>query len=68
MLCYRTNVVDVNDCTITALTSVDGSFVDGEPTPHQCSALLTAHWPYVEHWFARLFPNFAAPAGASTAK
>jgi len=67
LLCYRINVIDVNDCTISALNGVDGIFVNGQPTPNQCYAILTAEWPYVEHWFTTLFPNFAAPAGASTA-
>ena len=60
LLCYRSKVVDDNDCTINALTSVVGSIGSSPyaPTSAQCSAIISSQWAYVEHWFPILFPDF----------
>ena len=72
MMCYRTKR-PVNACdTGTALGNVMGDIADYDtkpalPTPGQCRSLLTALWPYVNHWFDVIFPNFTGPDYSSYA-
>ena len=70
LLCYRSKVVDDNDCAVTALNTLVGSFGTSpySPTSAQCSGIISSQWGYVEHWFTILFPDFVAhpPAGASS--
>jgi len=68
LLCYRGNVVDVNDCTIPIMPTAMGSFGSAgsyAATPTQCYNLLNQQWPFVTYWFTTMFPNFTPPATAA---
>jgi len=68
LLCYREDIVNVNDCTITAITNEIGSIGTAgsyAATLTQCYNLLSMEWGFVTSWFTTMFPNFTPPVTAA---
>ena len=68
--CYRmhrpTNTCDAGNAIETLVGPISGYSSNAATfTDAQCTKLLTAHWPYVTHWFDQLFQDFKGPSPAT---
>ena len=63
-ICYRT-ALPTSGCTPDPIETVTGPIenyaTEAKPSTLQCYRLLKAEWPWLTHWFNKLFPSFTGP-------